>query len=1086
MKRCVLILLFTAESLLAQGVDTVTIGRVDHKVKNPIINFGAGNTVDFTGATVSGISGDGLGSVTSVAISGPNIFDITGSPVTGSGTLTLSLATQAAHKVWIGPVSGSAAAPTFRLLDVADLPTGTSGTTVPLLDGANTWSATQTGPFLDKGGTVYNAAAYSGADLGAKIQAAHDAMPSTGGVIDARSLTGAQTLSAITLTKPTTILFGHATITASGSLTISGAASVVIEGRGAAATKLTTPDAAPWIVFGSNYADNKNLIHISDLWFTGGTGASQIISDTSTYPSSLNFNESRFLFERCMVSGYASAHPIYLGASFYYNTIQTCRFTGNSYSIRTGRYSDAEIIDCEGISFGQITTFGTNLRIVGSSFVPSGQTTPDILIDAEGTSDGQIWIGPGNKFGAEGEIETRKKIVIQSSTDTSIVVPDVHIFDNKFYAHSTTWGQTAIDLQNPVRALKIQGNTFDGFQYVVNDAQAVSSGGNTGGGIFDGNTVTNKSNSTLAGSVARVFVNGGRGFARIEYIHPETKESVTNEPRSNETLGLINRLARSDAFDNASWTKTGVTTTTGQTDPFGGTTAQKISRAGSAQNESIRATVTTGAVGAMAAMGTRLVVTFWAKAGTASSVEVGLRDTTDVGWCNLTRVPLGSTWKKYKFTCEGLNNAHGFDLYFYPGGSDTPAAASDFYLSRVQVSDFDSDFYPTTGAALSLATAGSRFEKSALFTNGLQVHYAGTALLALTSADQISLAGTATFLTDGSGLLAVDAISWDPSGNFSATSFAGAGSGLTALNASNISSGTINAARLPDLSGTYQPLDGDLTSWASVTRASGFDTFAATPSSANLASLVTDETGSGSLVFGTSPTFTTDFGFATSRFYNPASDTVEMRNAANAQTFNLYNTYTDASNYERGFMRWTTNQLQIGTENAGTGSARAVVFQSASSYNFATGGTVRWGINSGGVLYPNAANTYDIGATTNTVKNIYAAGFISAGRNVVAKTANYTVLAADLNNFFTNAGASGTVNFTLPTAAAGLVYTFYVDAAQTVTITAGASTTIRIAGSVSASAGNITTNTVGNCVTLQAISTTKWVAQSSVGSWTVN
>jgi len=62
------------------------------------------------------------------------------------------------------------------------------------------------------------------------------------------------------------------------------------------------------------------------------------------------------------------------------------------------------------------------------------------------------------------------------------------------------------------------------------------------------------------------------------------------------------------------------------------------------------------------------------------------------------------------------------------------------------------------------------------------------------------------------------------------------------------------------LPATYQPLDADLTSWAGVTRASGFDTFAATPSSANLAALVTNETGSGSLVFGTSPNITTPTG----------------------------------------------------------------------------------------------------------------------------------------------------------------------------------------------------------------------------------
>lgn len=53
-------------------------------------------------------------------------------------------------------------------------------------------------------------------------------------------------------------------------------------------------------------------------------------------------------------------------------------------------------------------------------------------------------------------------------------------------------------------------------------------------------------------------------------------------------------------------------------------------------------------------------------------------------------------------------------------------------------------------------------------------------------------------------------------------------------------------------------LDADLASWAGVTRASGFDTFAATPSSVNLASLVTGETGSGALMFGTSPSITTD------------------------------------------------------------------------------------------------------------------------------------------------------------------------------------------------------------------------------------
>ena len=56
-------------------------------------------------------------------------------------------------------------------------------------------------------------------------------------------------------------------------------------------------------------------------------------------------------------------------------------------------------------------------------------------------------------------------------------------------------------------------------------------------------------------------------------------------------------------------------------------------------------------------------------------------------------------------------------------------------------------------------------------------------------------------------------------------------------------------ARDSEVAAGYQPLDPDLTSWASVTRASGIDTFIATPSSANLRSVLTDESGTGAAVF---------------------------------------------------------------------------------------------------------------------------------------------------------------------------------------------------------------------------------------------
>ena len=58
--------------------------------------------------------------------------------------------------------------------------------------------------------------------------------------------------------------------------------------------------------------------------------------------------------------------------------------------------------------------------------------------------------------------------------------------------------------------------------------------------------------------------------------------------------------------------------------------------------------------------------------------------------------------------------------------------------------------------------------------------------------------------------------------------------------------------------------------------------------------------------------------------YRDTAGTLAQRNGANAQTFRLYNTFTDASNYERGFMRWNNNTLEIGTEAGGTGSNRAM------------------------------------------------------------------------------------------------------------------------------------------------------------------
>ncbi len=67
------------------------------------------------------------GSVTSVALSAPSFLSVSGSPITSSGTLSMSLATQTQNTIFAAP-NGSTGAPVFRALAGADLPNPSSST----------------------------------------------------------------------------------------------------------------------------------------------------------------------------------------------------------------------------------------------------------------------------------------------------------------------------------------------------------------------------------------------------------------------------------------------------------------------------------------------------------------------------------------------------------------------------------------------------------------------------------------------------------------------------------------------------------------------------------------------------------------------------------------------------------------------------------------------------------------------------------------------------------------------------------------------------------------------------------------------
>jgi hypothetical protein len=104
---------------------SVTTGSVTSGTWVPTI-VSYNSTTDSYTLTVldwgTGGGGGGSGTVTSVGLTMPSEFSVASSPVTTSGSLTVTKAVQSANEVFVGPATGADAAPTFRNLVEADVP----------------------------------------------------------------------------------------------------------------------------------------------------------------------------------------------------------------------------------------------------------------------------------------------------------------------------------------------------------------------------------------------------------------------------------------------------------------------------------------------------------------------------------------------------------------------------------------------------------------------------------------------------------------------------------------------------------------------------------------------------------------------------------------------------------------------------------------------------------------------------------------------------------------------------------------------------------------------------------------------------
>ena len=92
----------------------------------------------------------------------------------------------------------------------------------------------------------------------------------------------------------------------------------------------------------------------------------------------------------------------------------------------------------------------------------------------------------------------------------------------------------------------------------------------------------------------------------------------------------------------------------------------------------------------------------------------------------------------------------------------------------------------------------------------------------------------------------------------------------------------------------------------------------------------------------------------------------------------------------------------------------------------------------------------------------------------------------ETGKYLTNTGSSAKNYHTLPTAAAGLIFTFLCLDSDGIRIVANSGDTIRLDLGVTSAAGYVESTSLGSTITLLAADATQWVAVQYIGDWTVS